>query len=823
MSDRRGYSRDGSRDSRHSSSTNYPQNYQSSHRSSHDSSRSNRWENSSRDYHHSEENSKKNEHTPKTENSTVIRVSYDIVNCLSARGNAKVGELQDKSGAQIKVLHEDDNWVDVGVQISGEKEQIKLAEKMIKELNSSTSNSNTNSSTPYQSSSKGDGTSLDDWTFNAADSGMKKPKWENERQLDSERWQKPSFEPPRRQNHVESESRHPQPSANTLIVKVPSGSVGRIIGRGGAKINELQDQTGARIKILKDDDNGTEASIQITGDVEKQKEAERLIKELVSTSSFPGSGFSTNSAQPHTVPDQSDVAFVDWGAVIRDSKEASIRRWANSPKICKNFYIEDPEVAVMSREEVEKFRLTHNNITISHYKSDDTRPIPNPVMTFAQAFAHYPELLEAVQNQQFKDPSPIQCQAWPVLLKGHDLIGIAQTGTGKTLAFLLPALIHIEGQPVTRSERQGPSVLIMAPTRELAQQIEREVAKFPWKGIKCLCVYGGGDRRQQIGAVSAGVEIVVATPGRLYDLMQAGALKTSSVSYVVLDEADRMLDLGFEPQIKKILIDVRPDRQIIMTSATWPEGIRRIANEYMDNPLQVCVGTLDLAACHSVTQHVEILDEEDKRQRLLDFIRHLDPNDKAIVFVGRKLVADQVASELSLIGISCQCIHGDREQIDREQALADLRNGDVRLLIATDVASRGIDIKDITHILNYDFPRHAEEYVHRVGRTGRAGRTGIAISFMTREDWSKASDLIDILKEANQEVPPELIRMAERFAAWKERKDEERQRNAADMGGGGGFRGRGGGGGRGGRRGDRDGGFGGGFGSRRGGFGRDFM
>ena len=219
---------------------------------------------------------------------------------------------------------------------------------------------------------------------------------------------------------------------------------------------------------------------------------------------------------------------------------------------------------------------------------------------------------------------------------------------------------------------------------------------FGYSSVYSVCVYGGGDRKQQIGTVAKGVEIVVATPGRLYDLMKAGVLKMSSVTYCVLDEADRMLDQGFEPEIKKILNEVRPDRQMIMTSATWPEGIRRIANDYMDNPLQVCVGTLDLAAVHSITQYVEIMAEEDKRQRLKDFIHNLEKGDKAIVFVGRKMVADQIASELSLDGIICQCIHGDRDQIDREQALEDLRTGEVNLLIATDVASRGIDIKDIT-------------------------------------------------------------------------------------------------------------------------------
>ncbi|EAT37615.1 AAEL010402-PA [Aedes aegypti] len=488
--------------------------------------------------------------------------------------------------------------------------------------------------------------------------------------------------------------------------------------------------------------------------------------------------------------------LIDWDALNKQCDEATARQWAKCPKLIKNFYNELPEVANMTPEEVSEFRCANNNIVVDRtFKDADkpSAPIPNPVQTFEQAFHEYPELLEEIKKQGFAKPSPIQAQAWPVLLKGEDLIGIAQTGTGKTLAFLLPAFIHIEGQPVPRGEaRGGPNVLVMAPTRELALQIEKEVFKYQFRDIKAICLYGGGDRRTQINKVKGGVEIIIATPGRLNDLVAANVIDITSITYLVLDEADRMLDMGFEPQIRKLLLDIRPDRQTIMTSATWPPGVRRLAQSYMSNPVQVYVGTLDLAATHTVTQQIEVIDEEDKYMRVMNFVTNMGPSDKVIIFCGRKTRADDLSSEFVLSGINCTSLHGDREQADREQALEDIKSGDVRVLIATDVASRGLDIEDISHVVNYDFPRNIEEYVHRVGRTGRAGRSGVSLSFFTRGDWAVASDLIKILEEADQEVPEEIRQMAERFTAKKEREGREKsafgRRDGGGRGGGGGGR-----------------------------------
>lgn len=240
------------------------------------------------------------------------------------------------------------------------------------------------------------------------------------------------------------------------------------------------------------------------------------------------------------------------------------------------------------------------------------------------------------------------------------------------------------------------------------------------------------------------------------------------------------------------MLDIRPDRQTVMTSATWPPGVRRLASSYMKNPIQVYVGSLDLAATHTVTQIIEIIQEDEKFKRISEFVRQMSPKDKAIIFCGKKQRADDLSSDFCLMGIPVQSIHGDRDQSDREQALRDIKEGLVRILVATDVASRGIDIEDITHVINYDFPRNIEEYVHRVGRTGRAGRSGVSLSFFTRSDWGSAAELIDIMEEAGQEVPSEIRNMAERFKDMKQRRDQERdsfrggRSFGGDRGGGGG-------------------------------------
>ncbi|XP_042358583.1 probable ATP-dependent RNA helicase DDX43 [Plectropomus leopardus] len=599
-------------------------------------------------------------------------------------------------------------------------------------------------------------------------------------------------------------------SSPAVTFTVENALVGRIIGRGGAKIRELEESTGARIKINKGDYEG---EVVLFGSSDAQQKAKEMIEELVADGNFgyrngagggggggggryrgEGDGVKNGSVWSASALQAADVApahaSIDWNSIRENKDKYEELKWKDLPPMKKKFYAEAESVSMLTAEEVREWRKENNNIFVDDLKEEgEKRPIPNPCRTFLEAFELYPEIMENIRQVGFEKPTPIQSQAWPALLSGEDLIAIAQTGTGKTLAYLLPGFIHMEGQPVPRAERGGPGMLVLTPTRELALQIETECKKYHYRGYKSICIYGGGDRRGQINLVRTGVDIVIATPGRLNDLQMNELINLRSITYLVLDEADRMLDMGFEPQIMKILLDIRPDRQTVMTSATWPTGVRRLSRSYLKNPMMVYVGTLDLAAVNTVQQTVLVIHEEEKKSYLLDFIRNMLPQDKVLIFVGKKLVADDLSSDLCLQGLAVQSLHGDREQCDREEALKDFKDSRVRILVATDLASRGLDVIDITHVFNYDFPRNIEEYVHRVGRTGRAGRLGAAVTLVTRENWRMAPELIPILERAGQEVPEELVLMAERYEKHKREKD---LCNPRDGPGGGGRRGGGG-------------------------------
>ncbi|XP_021063478.1 probable ATP-dependent RNA helicase DDX43 [Mus pahari] len=470
-----------------------------------------------------------------------------------------------------------------------------------------------------------------------------------------------------------------------------------------------------------------------------------------------------------------DQPLIDWDQIREDALKWEKKKWADLPPIKKNFYIESATTSSMSQVQIDNWRKENFNVTCDDLKDGEKRPIPNPICKFEDAFQSYPEVMKNIKRAGFQKPTPIQSQAWPIVLQGIDLIGVAQTGTGKTLSYLMPGFIHLDSQPLAREQRNGPGMLVLTPTRELALQVEAECSKYSYGDLKSVCVYGGGDRDGQIQDVSKGVDIIIATPGRLNDLQMNNFVNLKSVTYLVLDEADKMLDMGFEPQIMKILLDVRPDRQTIMTSATWPYAVRRLAQSYLKEPMIVYVGTLDLVAVNSVKQDIIITTEEEKRTHIQTFLENMSPKDKVIVFVSRKAVADHLSSDLILRHISVESLHGNREQSDREKALENFKTGKVRILIATDLASRGLDVHDITHVYNYDFPRNIEEYVHRVGRTGRAGRTGMSITLITRNDWRVATELINILERANQNIPEELVLMAERYKANKLKREMEKK------------------------------------------------
>ncbi|KAB0339693.1 hypothetical protein FD754_023727 [Muntiacus muntjak] len=567
-----------------------------------------------------------------------------------------------------------------------------------------------------------------------------------------------------------AESRAPSYREPPLCFLIKSSMIGAVIGRGGSKIKDIQDSTSTKIQIIK---GGPEAEVKIFGKKDMKAKAKVAIETLVkkrersyssecsvdsaASRPFAGRGWS-RTAQPR----------IDWDKVKAGVIEWNKRKWADLPPIKKNLYIESKATQSLSQVQVDIWRKENCNIRCDDLTEGDKRPIPKPTCTFEDAFQQYPEIMESIRRAGFQKPTPIQSQAWPIILQGIDLIGIAQTGTGKTLSYLMPGFIHLNFQPVSRKQRNGPGMLVLTPTRELALQVEAECSKYLYKGLKSVCIYGGGNRKRQIQDVTKGVDIIIATPGRLNDLQMNNCVNLRSITYLVLDEADKMLDLGFEHQIMKILLDVRPDRQTVMTTASWPDATRRLAQSYLKQPMIVYVGTLDLVAVSTVKQNIIVTTEEEKRSLIQEFLQSLSPKDKVIVFVGRKLVADDLSSDLSIQGIPVQSLHGDREQCDRDQALEDFRSGRVKILIATDLASRGLDVSDVTHVYNYNFPRNIEEYVHRVGRTGRAGKTGESITLVTQDDWKIADELIKILQRANQTVPPNLRSMADRFKKRKQ-------------------------------------------------------
>merc|ERR1719331_2178574 len=424
-------------------------------------------------------------------------------------------------------------------------------------------------------------------------------------------------------------------------------------------------------------------------------------------------------------------------------------------KFEKDFYQEHPAVAGMSEDEAERIRK-HKSITLV-----DGRNVPKPVRTFEEAsFPDY--VLEEVARAGFKEPSPIQVQGWPIALSGRDMVGIAETGSGKTLAFLLPAIVHINAQPYLE-KGDGPIVLVMAPTREMAIQIQEEANRFGKSSkIKNTCCYGGSPRRQQQQDLRDGVEIVIATPGRLIDFLDCGDTNLKRLTYLVLDEADRMLDMGFEPQVRKVISQSRPDRQTLMWSATWPDEVKRLAKDICkENPVHINVGSLDLRTAHTIRQYVEVVKEEDKRGRLKRLLEKVMDGSRILIFADTKRGGDQLTREMRLDGWPALCMHGDKKQEERDWVLKEFKEGKSPILVATDVASRGIDVKDIKYVINYDFPNQIEDYVHRVGRTGRAGAIGSSYSFFTSDKFRLAKDLVAVLREAKQPVPEELQKLGD--------------------------------------------------------------
>lgn len=364
-----------------------------------------------------------------------------------------------------------------------------------------------------------------------------------------------------------------------------------------------------------------------------------------------------------------------------------------------------------------------------------------------------PEILNALTDLGYKEPSPIQDAVIPVALAGHDVLAAAQTGTGKTAGFALPIIEKLAPMASTSTSpaRHPIRALILAPTRELAIQVEESIKAYTkYLPLRSLCVYGGVNIDTQIPALKNGVEILVATPGRLLDHVQNKTLSLSQVSMLVLDEADRMLDMGFMPDLKRIIGLLPAQRQNLMFSATFPQEIESLARTILNNPQRIEVARRN-ATGENITQVLHPVNHEKKRSLLIHLIRNRKLN-QVLVFTGTKLGANRLANELNKSGIHAAAIHGDKTQGERIKALDDFKSGEVGVLVATDVAARGLDISSLPFVINYDLPHNAEDYVHRIGRTGRAGASGEAISLMTEDEARYLKDIEKLIGKTIDQV-----------------------------------------------------------------------
>jgi ATP-dependent RNA helicase DDX46/PRP5 len=427
----------------------------------------------------------------------------------------------------------------------------------------------------------------------------------------------------------------------------------------------------------------------------------------------------------------------------------------------KNFYSEPAELSEMTEEELADLRLELDGIKVSG------KDVPKPVQKWSHCGLNI-QSLEVIRKLGYERPTAIQMQAIPAIMSGRDVIGVAKTGSGKTIAFLLPMFRHIRDQrPLEGSD--GPVGLIMTPTRELATQIHKECKPFlKAMGLRAVCAYGGAPIKDQIAELKRGAEIIVCTPGRMIDLLAANSGRVTNlrrVTYVVLDEADRMFDMGFEPQVMKIFANIRPNRQTILFSATMPRIMDALAKKTLQSPVEITVGGRSVVA-PEITQIVEVVEEKEKFHRLLGLLGELldkDEDARILVFVDRQEKADDLLADLLRKGYPCMSIHGGKDQIDRDSTIHDFKAGVFPVMIATSVAARGLDVKQLKLVVNFDAPNHLEDYVHRAGRTGRAGNTGTAVTFVTPDQEQYSVGISKALEQSGQPVPERLSEMRKSF------------------------------------------------------------
>ena len=425
----------------------------------------------------------------------------------------------------------------------------------------------------------------------------------------------------------------------------------------------------------------------------------------------------------------------------------------------KDFYIEVPELSKMTEQEVSEIRRALDGVRIRG------RDCPAPIRSFVQSGLSG-KLLEKLKRMKYERPTPIQAQALPAVMKGRDVIGIAKTGSGKTLAFLLPLMRHILAQR-DLAPGEGPIGLIMVPTRELATQIDSDIREFKSAtGIISCCIYGGADMGAQIADLKRGAHIVVCTPGRMIEMLAMNKGRVTNlrrVTFLVIDEADRMFDLGFEQQIMRIVNNVRPDRQTVMFSATFPRQVEAAARKILSQPLEITVYGRSVVS-DTITQRVEVIEHSQKFFRLMELISEWYSKGSILVFAETQNAVDTLFHNVVKSGYDALSFHSGRDQMDRDETIESFKEGRLKILIATSGASRGLDVPGLNLVVNYDVPNHLEDYIHRVGRTGRAGAKGTAITFIAPDEEQYAGDILKALKQSgSKDIPEQLVKMATAF------------------------------------------------------------
>jgi len=440
----------------------------------------------------------------------------------------------------------------------------------------------------------------------------------------------------------------------------------------------------------------------------------------------------------------------------------------------KNFYEEHEEIKNLSLAQFTELKETLG-LRVTGIS------IPKPVCSFAH-FQFDEKLMNTIRKSEFTNPTPIQAQAIPAALSGRDVIGIAQTGSGKTAAFLWPMIVHIMDQPALK-EGDGPIGLILAPTRELSQQIYVETKKFCRAyGINVVCCYGGGSKWEQSKDLEQGAEIIVATPGRMIDMVKIKATNLQRVTFLVLDEADRMFDMGFEPQVRSICNHTRPERQTLLFSATFKKRIEKLARDVLNDPIRIVQGDVG-EANQDVTQVMEVLNPLAKytwlTARLVEFVS----TGSVLIFVTKKTNAEELSASLQVREMSVALLHGDMDQSERNKVITSFKKKEVEILVATDVAARGLDIPHIRTVVNYDVARDIDTHTHRIGRTGRAGEKGTAYTLVAPTDKEFAGHLVRNLEGASQPVPEGLVELAMQSAWFRKSRFKSGQGRKPNVGG----------------------------------------